>query len=122
MCTDDDAINHIEKELGMTLTIDALVDPTESVIIIINNKLKNDLMTALLKAENIGCLHLKSILKNPENYDIRADLIRFFIRAYFTIMWNKSSPLHHKLMLEVMAGRHEERAFLEIRTNEACLR
>ena len=79
-------------------------------------------MTALLKAENIGCLHLKSILKNPENYDIRADLIRFFIRSYFTIMWNKSSPLHHKLMLEVMAGRHEERAFLEIRTNEACLR
>ena len=40
MCTDDDAINHIEKELGMTLTIDALVDPTESVILYINKSLK----------------------------------------------------------------------------------
>lgn len=31
MCTDDDAINHLEKELGMTLTIDALINPAESV-------------------------------------------------------------------------------------------
>lgn len=33
MCTDDDAIAHLEKELGMTLTVDALVDPPESVFI-----------------------------------------------------------------------------------------
>lgn len=114
MCTDDDAISHIEKELGMTLTVDALIDPPDS--------LKNDLMTALLKPENIGCLHLKSIMKNPESYDVRPDLVRYFMRSFFTILWNKRSPTHHKLILEVMAGRHEERAFLEVRTNEACVR
>lgn len=79
-------------------------------------------MTAIMKPENIGCLHLKSILKNPENYDMRPDLARYFLKAFYTILWNKSSPTHHKLMLEVMAGRHEERAFLEVRTNEACVR
>lgn len=36
MCTDDDAIRHLEKELGMTLTVDALIDPPNSVIIYFN--------------------------------------------------------------------------------------
>ncbi|CAD8205919.1 unnamed protein product [Paramecium octaurelia] len=114
MCTDDDALKHLEKELGMTLTVDALIDPP--------NSLKNDLLTSLLKSENTGCMHLKSILKNPESYDMRPELAGYLIRSYFTILWNKSNPLHHRLILEVMAGRHEERAFLEVRINEACIR
>ena len=79
-------------------------------------------MAALLKPENTGCMHLKSILKNPESYDMRLDLIRYFIRSFFNVLWNKQIDLHNRIMLDIMAGRHEERAFLEVRINEACIR
>jgi hypothetical protein len=34
-----------------------------------------DLMNVLLKPENTGCAHLKSILKFPDNYNIRLELV-----------------------------------------------
>lgn len=67
MCTDDAAIDHIEKELGITTSIEILKNPIE--------QMKLDLMRVLVKPENTGCFHLKSILKFPDNYNIRPELV-----------------------------------------------
>jgi hypothetical protein len=44
MCTDDDAITHIEKELGISLTIEQLRLP--------QRKDQRDILRSLLSAEN----------------------------------------------------------------------
>ena len=44
MCTDDDALSHIEQELGITLSIEQLRLP--------QRKDQRDILKALLSAEN----------------------------------------------------------------------
>lgn len=67
MCTDDAAIDHIEKELGITTSLEILKNPIE--------QMKMDLINSLMKPENTGCFHIKSMLKFSDNYNIRPELI-----------------------------------------------
>lgn len=80
MATDDDAIFHMERETGLTLNIQTLKNPLEAN--------KEDLMKALVKAENQGDRHLKNLLKNPELYNIRRDIVEMFIRSFFSVLWD----------------------------------
>ena len=112
MCTDEAAIEHLEKDMGMSMTIESLRNPKQG-----NQK---DLLNYLLKADNNGDLHFKRLLKSPWFYGIRPQLVHAFIKAFYSLLWDKASPLRTKLILDSLQGDHQEQAFLEIRSNTAC--
>ena len=112
MCTDDTAIEHLERESGMAINIEMLRNPPEAN--------KKELIEYLYNPDNNGCTHLKSLLKNPQFYAIREDIVKMFLNAFYQILWDRKNELREKLMLDNLIGSHSERAFLEIRSNEAC--
>lgn len=114
MCTDDDALDHIEKELGISISMDGLRSPIDQI--------QMDLLRVLLKAENTGCTHTKNMLKYPDNYNIRVEVIQMFLKIFFRTLWDHSNALSEKLMLDGLVGKHEEKAFVEVRSNDACQR
>lgn len=63
-----------------------------------------DLMRVLLKPENTGCFHIKSMLKNPDNYNIRVEIIEMFLKSYYKTYWDKSNPLIEKFILDGLVG------------------
>ena len=77
-------------------------------------------MRVLLKPENTGCFHLKSMLKSPDNYNIRLEIVHMFLKSFYKTLWDKANPLSEKLILDGLVGTKDERAFLEVRSNEAC--
>mgnify|MGYP007031657074 CR=1 FL=1 len=110
MCTDDFALDHIERELsieGLNLN-----NP--------RSQLQAEILEALTKPENIGDSHIRMLLKYFEKYSINPELVKLFIKSYFKLLWDKTNELSSKLELEVLVGEHQESAFLEVRSNEAC--
>lgn len=57
MCTDDSALDHLEKDMGMSVSIETLKNPKPA-----NQK---DLLNYLVKSDNNGDLHMKRLLKSP---------------------------------------------------------
>lgn len=78
--TDDEAIFHLERETGITLNLEYLKNPKDAE--------KEDLIEALMKAENQGDRHIKGMLKNPDLYSIRSGIAEMFIKAFFSVMWD----------------------------------
>jgi hypothetical protein len=110
MCTDDFALNHLERELaveGLNLN-----NPRPQI--------QEEALEALTKPENVGDNHLKMLLKYYEKYSINPELVKLFLKSYFKLLWDKQNELSNKLKLEVLVGEHRESAFLEVRSNEAC--
>lgn len=85
MCTDDQAIDHLEKDMGMTVSLDTLKNPKPAN--------QEDLLNYLGKPDNQGDSHLKRLLKFPQHYAIRGQLVQHVIRAFFKILWDKGSKL-----------------------------
>lgn len=96
MCTDDTALEHIEKDSGMSMNIETLQSPQDAN--------KEELLENLLKPDNTGCAHTKKMLKNPEFFSIRQELIKDFLTAFYKTLWDTESPLRGKLMLESLNG------------------
>jgi len=110
MCTDDFAVNHIEKELNIEgLNI---LNPRQSLI--------NDILKAAIKPENIGDLHLKMMLKYPKQFSIRKEMVEMFLISFYKVLWNKELEFSNKLELIVLTGLHKETAFIEVRSADAC--
>lgn len=87
MCTDDQAIAHLEKELSIEgLNIK---NPRAQVI--------PDLNKVIIKPENVGDLHLRMMLKYPEQFSIRREIVEMFLMSYYKLLWNKESDLSTKL-------------------------
>lgn len=106
MCTDDVAISHIEKELqieGLNL-----VNPRVQI--------RDELIPLLVKPENIGDLHIRMMIKHPDQFSIRKEIVEMFIKSYYKIMWDKSNDLSKKLFLDILSGEHNESAFVEVRS------
>jgi len=114
MATDDSAIRHIEKQLNIIgLNIQS---PKQSNI--------EDLLSIIDQPENIGDLHIKLLLSETQNYSLNKTLVQYFLKAYYRTLWDTSSDnsLSHKLNLDILAGDHNEVAFIEIKTDIECLR
>lgn len=110
MCTDDDSINHLQKELsveGLNLN-----NPREQI--------QQDTLESLVKPENNGDIHIRMLLKYPDMYAIDGNLVKMAIRSFFKLLWDKTNADSAKLQLEILVGEHHESAFLEVRSNEAC--
>lgn len=80
--------------------------------------LQKDLLQVLVKPENIGDLHLKMMVKYPQQFSIRKELVEMYLRSFYKILWNKDNELYQKLELEVLLGDHMESAFLEVRSED----
>lgn len=57
MCIDDSALDHLEKDIGITISIDQLKNPKPA-----NQK---DLLNYIVKGDNVGDMHLKRLTKKP---------------------------------------------------------
>jgi len=112
MCTDDSSISHIEKDLA-TEGINIL-NPRQNIM--------QDILNTAIKAENIGDLHLKMMLKYPYQFSIRKEIFEMFIVSFYNVLWNKNSDISKKLELRILSGNHDENAFIEVRSEEACQR
>lgn len=103
-CTDDAAIEHLQKVLGDE-GLD-LANPTPSV--------REELLRALGDGRNNGDSFFRLVLKNPTWFHVHEGLAADVIRAFFKILWDTSDPLHSKLMLDILPGVRDATAFLEI--------
>ena len=77
-----------------------------------------DLVKSLVKPDNIGDLHLKMMIKYPDQYAIRKEIVEMFMLSFYKILWNKESDLANKLELEVLMNDHQESAFVEVRSED----
>jgi hypothetical protein len=74
--------------------------------------LRERVLDRMLRPESIGCGHLRSMLEHAEDYGTRAELVRSFLRAFFRHWWRGAPGAH----FSVLAGRHEERAVVNVRS------
>jgi hypothetical protein len=63
-------------------------------------------------------MHLRLMLKNHQMYNIDPELIKNFIKAYFQNLWE--GEIKDKLNLVMLIGPHDEKGFIEIRSNAIC--
>jgi Glu-tRNA(Gln) amidotransferase subunit E-like FAD-binding protein len=75
-----------------------------------------ELYKHIIKAENIGDLHIKMMLKYPEQFAIRKEIVTMFLISFYKLLWNKDDDLSKKLNLEILSGDHKESAFVEVRS------
>lgn len=58
------------------------------------------------------------LLSESQNYAVDKTLVEFFIKAFYTVLWDNSNMyLKNRLYLDVLAGEHKEGAFVEIKTD-----
>ncbi len=110
MCTDDAAVRHLEKELaveGLNLNNPRV-------------QLQADALEALTTPENNGDSHLRMLLKYPHMYPVDEKIVKMVLKSFYKLLWDKANEDSAKLQLEVLVGDHQESAFLEVRSNEAC--
>jgi hypothetical protein len=56
------------------------------------------------------------MLKYPEQFAIRKEIVTMFITSFYKLLWNKEDPLSQKLELDILSGDHTESAFVEVRS------
>ncbi len=72
------------------------------------------LLEHLLEPDNMGCGHLKLMLKNRDEYGVRPGLLRGLIRSFYELLW-KGAP---EVELATLSGHHDESAILAIHVDE----
>jgi rhodanese-related sulfurtransferase len=60
---------------------------------------------------HIGCGHLRLMLQNPEQYEVRSPLVLDFLRAFFSTRWAGATEMENV----VLPGGHQEGAVLNVR-------
>jgi hypothetical protein len=78
------------------------------------------LMEALLEPDNIGDMHLRLMLKNHNMYNIDPELIKDFLKSFYVTLWTGKPEHKKKLRLVNLVGSHDEKGFVEIRSNAVC--
>ncbi len=80
-----------------------------------------ELYSLITKPENIGDLHMKMMLKYPEQFAIRKEIVTMFLKSFYKLLWNKEDSLSQKLELEILTGDHRESAFVEVRSENVFM-
>ena len=76
------------------------------------------IMDVIDQPQNIGDLHIKLLLSESQNYAVNKTLVEFFLKSFYTVLWDTSNQyLKNRLNLDVLAGEHNESAFVEIKTD-----
>jgi len=69
MCTDDQALDHLSKEINAE-GINIQRPRTQ---------IQPEMLEALTTPENNGCSHLKMLLRHPELYQIKPNIVKMFV-------------------------------------------
>lgn len=105
--------------LGKMLSIERL-DLTDTPP---NEDIKLSLLRELTLPGNTGSEHFKLLLQNSYKYNVRKDLVKLVIEAFFRVIWDKqaSPPIWQKLRLVTLEGTSDEKAFLKIKVAAECV-
>jgi len=109
-CTDDAAVSHMEKQLaveGLDLTAPA-------------EQMRKNVLSILSDPSNVGDSHIRLMLKNPKWYFVGDHLTPMVLKAFYSVMWDKSNPFREKLKLDVLVGSPNPKAFIEVTTSTEC--
>lgn len=79
LATDDMAVAHISKELDV-IGLD-MISPRTAY--------QEDILSIITEQENIGDLHIKAMLADPTSYSLNSTIIEYFLRSFFTVLWNE---------------------------------
>ncbi|NPC68864.1 rhodanese-like domain-containing protein [Corallococcus exiguus] len=71
-------------------------------------------MEQLLEPAHMGCGHLKLMLTRPQDYGVRPDLVRSFLRAFHDLRWQGVPELE----FVTLSGEHDEAAVLTVFVEE----
>ena len=69
------------------------------------------LLEHVLRAEHIGCGHLRLAMQTPEAYGARPELVKELLRSFFRARWGGATEPE----FEVLPGGHEEGAVVNVR-------
>ncbi|PHJ25687.1 membrane protein [Cystoisospora suis] len=109
-CTDEAALASFDRSLGIE-GLD-LMQPDPS--------LQADIKTALAQPRNIGCSHFRNMVKNPSWYAPHLYLPLVAIRAFLNVAWDRNNPSQKKMYVDVLNGKSDPKAFVEVATTEDC--
>lgn len=77
-------------------------------------ELRPRVLERLLEPAHLGCGHLKLMLTRPQDYGVRPDLVRAFLRAYHGLRWQGVPELE----FVTLSGAHDEAAVLTVSVEE----
>lgn len=121
--TDQMALINLCRKRRFCLPQDRLDSPEPQMLPILRSE--------LVLPENIGCSHIKHILKDPEGFKTRKELVEAFIISYFNLLWgvpintiaaDALAVARSKLKLQVLSGPHTEGAILHVDTSDCSPR
>src|SRR5690606_33156580 len=72
--------------------------------------LRAELLDALMVPDAVGCGHLRMMLEHPEEYRVRGELVRDFLRAFYLRLWDGDD----RLVLDILEGVHVEQALVRV--------
>lgn len=70
------------------------------------------LLEHMCDPSHIGCGHLRLMVQNPEQYEVRGPLVLDFLRTFFSTRWAGAAEMENV----VLPGGHQEGAVLNVRT------
>lgn len=116
-CTDDAAVRHLQDQL-----------PEEGLDLQRPSKhaLELGLLQKLGEVDNHGDSHIRLMLKEPEWFQLRRELVPMVLKAFYTKLWeqnmNTASALHEKpkLRLVMLGGQSDPQAFIEVLSGGLC--
>ena len=69
------------------------------------------LLEHMVQPKHIGCGHLRLMLQHPDEYGLRAELVRDVLRSFLRLRWGGA----HGLELAPLPGGHREGAVVNVR-------
>lgn len=72
------------------------------------------MLHALTKASCVGCGHLSRMIKHPNQYGVRQDLVIWAIQAFFAVMWTGTQEQKALLTYKILEHDHDERLVLQV--------
>nr|PIM03347.1 putative membrane protein [Toxoplasma gondii COUG] len=109
-CTDEAAMSSFDRSLGVEGLDLSQPDPA----------LQSDIKAALSQPRNIGDSHFRNMVKNPSWYHVGRELPLVTMKAFLNVAWDKTNPNSKKVYLDVLNGRSDPKAFIEIASTQEC--
>lgn len=110
MCSDDNSVIHLGKQIGAELNI---LNPRKEFV--------KQLLGLVGLPRNVGDSHLRLMLEYPQLYSIRPEVVKHFLTAIYSILWDNTNYLSKLVQVDVLSGDHQEIGYVEIRNSEECL-
>ncbi|MCF6276541.1 MAG: hypothetical protein L3J07_01685 [Candidatus Magasanikbacteria bacterium] len=108
MHTDTHAIENLMKSMSLDMSLSDIISMIQNPV----SNLRENLLNALMQADNVGCGHIKLMMKNPEEYGVRKELVQAVVRSFYELLWSGNDYLE----FVVLEGEHQEGAVVNILT------